>query len=149
MTVDVESSSPVTGDDLERVMRHTDLVFCNRRGLDHITGTEHPDRGVDVVLGMGPRCVCVTMGARGASVYTHDERVYKEGYQVPVVDTTGAGDCFHAAFIAEYLAGRPLGENLRFANAAAALSVQHIGPRGGLPTREQVLDFLRERGTSR
>lgn len=144
VAVDVESSSPLKGRDLVQVMENTDLVFCNPRGLEHITGLTDPDKGSREVLKLGPVCVCVTLGENGAIVFTRNERVYQPGFDVPVIDTTGAGDCFHAAFINEYLAGRPLEETLRFANAAAALSIQHIGPRAGLPTRGEVLTFLRE-----
>jgi ribokinase len=61
---------------------------------------------------------------------------------VPVVDTTGAGDTFNAAFVAATLRGDPLAERLRFANAAAALSVTVMGPRGLLPVPAEVATFL-------
>jgi sugar/nucleoside kinase (ribokinase family) len=61
---------------------------------------------------------------------------------VPTVDTTGAGDCFHAALIAARLDGATLHEALAFATAAASIKVQHWGARGGLPTRPEVEALL-------
>jgi sugar/nucleoside kinase (ribokinase family) len=63
-------------------------------------------------------------------------------FSVPAVDTTGAGDCFHAAYLFGYLQDWNVIQCLHFAHAAAALSVQQVGARGGLPTREQVEEFL-------
>jgi sugar/nucleoside kinase (ribokinase family) len=67
------------------------------------------------------------------------EPIFVPAYPVPqVVDTTGAGDTFHAALIAAYLDGVALPGALAFASMAAALKVQHRGARGGLPTRESI-----------
>ena len=72
------------------------------------------------------------------------EAVELAGYAVPVVDTTGAGDTFHAAYLAAMLGGAPLAERLRLANATAAMSVTRLGPRGWLPTPAEVAAFLEE-----
>ncbi|MEA3440599.1 MAG: carbohydrate kinase family protein [Chloroflexota bacterium] len=147
IAIDVEASSPVKGSELDAVLRNTDVVFCNPRGLALMTGSDDTETGAARVLVFGPECVCITLGERGASAFSPNNRAYAPGFEVPVVDTTGAGDCFHAAFLCEYLSGKPLAEVLQFANAAAALSIQKIGPRAGLPTRLQVESFIRSRGS--
>jgi sugar/nucleoside kinase (ribokinase family) len=55
-------------------------------------------------------------------------------------DTSGAGDIFHGAYIHSYLAnpGRSWDEHLRFARAAAAHKIQHLGNEAGLPTLADV-----------
>lgn len=142
MFVDVEVSSPVSGAELREVLGYTDVVFCNQRGLALASGGEDLDAGARDLLGLGPKCVCVTMGAHGAWAFTAQSRVFSPAFEVTVADTTGAGDCFHAAFIYGYLAGWSLDDVLKYSNAAAALHIQQIGPRQGLPTRTQVKDFL-------
>jgi ribokinase len=62
------------------------------------------------------------------------------------VDTTGAGDCFTAAFALRQLEGAGLVESLRFANAAAALSTLALGARGSLPSRDEVEALLQRVG---
>jgi ribokinase len=82
----------------------------------------------------------VTRGARGCLV-VEDGRPW-ELPAVPVehvVDTTGAGDCFAAALALGVGQGLPLGEAVRFASVAAALSVTAPGARAGLPSHEDVL----------
>jgi len=66
-------------------------------------------------------------------------------FKVPVIDTTGAGDVFHGAFIYGLLQKWSLEEIIRFSHAAAALNCMHIGARGGIPTLQQVLQVLRNR----
>jgi sulfofructose kinase len=63
-------------------------------------------------------------------------------YRVPVVDTTGAGDIFHAGFIFGLLRGWPLSRQLDFACAAAALNCMSIGARGGIQSLETVEDLM-------
>ena len=58
--------------------------------------------------------------------------LHRAAYRVPVVDTTGAGDIFHAGFIFGLLRGWPLEKQLDFACAAAALNCTCSGARGGI-----------------
>jgi sugar/nucleoside kinase (ribokinase family) len=59
-------------------------------------------------------------------------------YRVPVVDTTGAGDIFHAGFIYGLLQGWPLDRQLDFACAAAAMNCSFAGARGGIQSVEAI-----------
>lgn len=67
------------------------------------------------------------------------------GFQVDVVDTTGAGDTFNGALAYALSEGILLEDACRFANAAAALSVTKLGAQGGMPTREEVRTFLEKK----
>lgn len=60
------------------------------------------------------------------------ETIPSPGFDVPVVDTTGASDCFVGGFLAATLRGFSLLDAARFANAVGALSVQHLGGTTGL-----------------
>ena len=157
VAVDVEDSSPARGDDLQAALAQSDLIFCNRRGLALATGSDDPATGATCLLERGPQCVVVTLGAQGAYALAYSSftkppvsSVSRKavvsssvpGHNVPVADSTGAGDCFHAAFIFGHLQGWPLARALAFANAAAALSVQKVGARTGYPTRSEVENFL-------
>jgi sulfofructose kinase len=61
---------------------------------------------------------------------------------VTVVDTLGAGDVFHGAFVLAVAEGRAVAEAARFANAAAALKCTRAGGRAGIPTRAEVEALL-------
>jgi sugar/nucleoside kinase (ribokinase family) len=61
---------------------------------------------------------------------------------VPVVDTTGAGDIFHAGFIYGLLQGWPLERQLDFACAAAAINCMAVGARGGIQSVEAIENLV-------
>lgn len=142
IAVDLEAANALTTADVRFCLEHSAVVFCNLTALSKFTGQDDVAAGARQVLGLGPSVVVVTMGARGAAAFTPTQAAFAPSFAVEVVDTTGAGDCFHGAFLIGWLAGWSLEKSLVFANAAAALSVQKIGARGSLPTRAEVLDFL-------
>lgn len=84
------------------------------------------------------RVVVVTRGAHGCLVVEPGTSWELAGVPVDVVDTTGAGDCFAGALAWGIGRGFVLGDAVRFASRAAALSVTAPGARGGLPTHQEV-----------
>jgi ribokinase len=80
------------------------------------------------------RSVIATLGARGAIAIGPDGVRKAPGRAVPVVDTTGAGDCFVGAFAATLATGADRDIALQRANDAAALSVQRPGAAPSMPT---------------
>ena len=92
--------------------------------------------------GMQQRYGCVltaaTLGHDGVLAWDGKEFHYAAAYRVPVVDTTGAGDIFHAGFVFGLLQGWELERQLDFASAAAALNCMAVGARGGIETVETI-----------
>ncbi|MDP6769211.1 MAG: carbohydrate kinase family protein, partial [Anaerolineales bacterium] len=64
------------------------------------------------------------------------------GYNVPVVDSTGAGDTFNAAFLTSTIADYSLEKRIEFACAAGAISVTGLGPKGHLPSFDETFEFM-------
>jgi sulfofructose kinase len=85
----------------------------------------------------------VTMGDRGAVFVRNGKVVRSHAFDVPVRDTTGAGDVFHGAFIFGVLNHWDLEETTRFAHAAAALKCRQIGARTGIPRMSEIRAFLK------
>jgi 2-dehydro-3-deoxygluconokinase len=98
-----------------------------------LTGIEEPQAIVDHFLGLGPRCVILTMGAAGVIAATPDRRQHLGGYRVNAVDATGAGDAFNGALLSRLIAGADLFAAAAFANAAAALATTGYGAVAPLP----------------
>jgi len=80
----------------------------------------------------GFRLTAATLGHEGVLAWDGSRLHYAPAYQVQVVDTTGAGDIFHAGFIYALLQGWTLQRQLDFACAAAALNCTGVGARGGI-----------------
>ena len=89
--------------------------------------------------------VIVTLGAQGSLCVSGDDVVMVPGFQVEVVDTTGAGDCFVGALAASIASNQNLVDALYFANAAAALSVQKEGASPSMPEYAEVEAFLKQK----
>ena len=93
----------------------------------------------------GASTVVITLGAAGVFVDDGVDARFVAGRPVPnVVDTTAAGDCFTGALSVALAEGRAFVDAVRFANAAAGLSVTRAGAQPSLPTRAQVDAWLRE-----
>ncbi len=108
-----------------------------------ITGKRAAAKAASRLLARGPRGVIITMGGRGAFVATREWREWIPGFKVRAVDTTGAGDVFNGALAVALAEGRALREAVRFAHAAAALSVTKPGAQSSAPHRRAVDKFLR------
>jgi len=89
--------------------------------------------------------IIMTQGDKGVAFYVNGTKQFLPSYPVAVKDTTGAGDTFNGALAAEIGAGASVSEAVKFANAAAALSVTKVGAQGGMPTRQEVERFIIER----
>lgn len=140
--IDVE---PTVGSDREmmrRILAEVDIASFNQYGFSAATGEAPSLEAAERLLAAGPHTVVVTLGAGGVLAVTRDQAIVQSGIRVQAVDTTGAGDTFNAAFVSATVAGLPLAERLRFANGAGALSVTGMGPRGCLPTADEVRSFI-------
>ena len=98
------------------------------------------------VLGLGPKAVVLKLGDLGCYYLGPLGEFVSRGFPVTAVDTTAAGDTFNAGLAVALSEGRPMEQALRFANAAAAISVTRLGAQASAPSREETLNFLESRG---
>ena len=104
-----------------------------------ICGTADPDRAARFLLDRGVRRVCIKLGPKGCLIADGDRRERVPGFPVhSVVDTTGAGDCFVAGFLAAHIRGWSFRECARLGNAAGALAVQRVGATAGIAGFDEV-----------
>ncbi len=139
LALDIESVNDMPPDELRHVIEQAALVFLSAETL-----TRLGESSIEALAGPN-RWIMLTAGSHGAYGAGGEwaVRVFVPAHPVAhVVDTTGAGDAFHAAVIAAYLDGAALPDALAFGAAAAALKIQHRGARGGLPARAEVNNLL-------
>lgn len=94
------------------------------------------------LLALGPRAVVLKLGEQGCFYADAATRLASSGFQVQTVDSTAAGDTFNAALAVALTEGLPVPDALRFANAAAAISVTRVGAQASIPSRAEVDAFL-------
>jgi len=92
---------------------------------------------------LGAKAVVLKLGDKGCYYDDGTAALHLPGFHVKVTDSTAAGDVFNAALAVALTEQRPLEEALRFANAAAAISVTRLGAQASIPTRAEVDSFLR------
>jgi sugar/nucleoside kinase (ribokinase family) len=146
-SLDIEATaSKVVSKTWKSVLSKLDIAFPNLAGLQALTGQHDSAKGAQYLLDRGVKTVVVTCGSQGVRIYA-DQYYYEHPiYPVKVRDTTGAGDCFNAVFIACLSKDWPIERAAKYASAAAAISIQSVGAREGLPTCHAVESFLRNRG---
>ena len=88
------------------------------------------------------RLAAATLGQEGVLAFDGKQLLHTPAYRVPVVDTTGAGDIFHAGFIYGLLQDWSLERQLEFACAAAALNCTAVGARGGIQSLDEIADLM-------
>ncbi len=142
VSVDAEDST----ERREELFRLTDILIVGQRFGRELTGRADSAGILEGLATLGPSCVGVTLGEGGSVLRQRGETVEVPGFRVEVVDTTGAGDVFHGAFLYGLLQGWEARDILRFANAVSALKCTRLGGRAGIPRLEEVHSFLRARG---
>jgi ribokinase len=98
---------------------------------------------------LGPEVVTVTLGECGSVSLWEDAPAWLDALQVNAVDTTGAGDVFHGAYIYGLLKGWSVPERIRWATVAAGLSCRSLGGRSCIPSIREVGERLSETGPFR
>jgi len=118
---------------VERLIESVDYLIVSRDFPSRLMKEKDLEKAL---RGMQLRYGCVltaaTLGEDGVLAWNGARLLHRSAYRVPVVDTTGAGDVFHAGFIYGLLQGWPLERQLDFACAAAALNCTASGARGGI-----------------
>lgn len=90
--------------------------------------------------------IVLTLGENGVRYWDGKTVFAHPIFQVPVVDTTAAGDTFTGYFLAGLTEGLPAPDILRLASGAAALAVSRKGAAASIPTRKETESFLRQQG---
>ncbi|HMD83245.1 MAG TPA: carbohydrate kinase family protein [Terriglobia bacterium] len=133
---------------VQPALAHTDFIFPNREEGQQLTGESEPAAIASRLRESGVKTVIVKLGAAGCYVESPQGSFTSPGFAVQPVDTTGAGDCFAAGFLAAICRGQSLTLAARDANATGALATLGLGGADAAPTLGQLEDFLRKHSTS-
>jgi sulfofructose kinase len=136
--LDVDEPGPRT----EALLGLSDVVIVSDRFPQRHTGIADLRGALRAMCAAGPGLAAATLGAGGALAIAGGEELYVPAVRVPVVDTTSAGDCFHAGCLYGLLAGWDAARALRFAAAAAALACTRLGGRASVPELDAVLALV-------
>ena len=121
-------------------------VTPNESEAELLTGVKVSDeksasKAAGILTSKGIENVIITMGSKGAYLYSESVKKMIPGYKVNAVDTTAAGDTFNGALAVALLEGIEMEEAIVFANKAAAIAVTRPGAQSGIPFLADVNSF--------
>lgn len=133
------------------LLGHVSILTPNAREAAALTGIEvsNPESAARAAARLrqrGVSTVIVTLGEQGAYVEAPRLHVHVPAFRVEPLDTTAAGDVFNGVLAVALAEGKPLLEAVRFASAAAAISVTRWGAQPSVPTRAEIEQFLKQHG---
>jgi sulfofructose kinase len=140
---------PVIGDldevypGIHDLVENIDYLIVSRDFPRRLMEEENLERALqNMQIRYGSKLTAATLGTDGVLAWDGNRFHHSSAYRVPVVDTTGAGDIFHAGFIYALLQGWPLDQQLDFSCAAAAMNCMAAGARGGIQSIKAINELM-------
>lgn len=130
--------------DMRDVLPHIDYFLPSYKEARALTGTSDPAEMARILMAAGVRHIAIKLGGDGCLFRDNDTEFRVPAYQVPVVDTCGAGDAFVGGFLTGLANGWDMRDTCQFANALAANSVQYLGATTGRLDLAGVRRFMAE-----
>jgi ribokinase len=128
--------------EMRELVALSDILICGSGFAPALTGETDIYCAGRAARRFGPSIVVQTEGEAGSFTFAAEEEFHTPAFKVDVVDTTGAGDVFHGAYLVGLLHGWDLRRIATFATAVAALKCTHLGGRAGIPRFADVVHFL-------
>ena len=131
----------------DELLQQLDMITPNETEAELLTGVKVNDaesaaRSAKVFHSKGIHTVLITLGSKGVYFSENGQGQIIPGFRVRATDTTAAGDTFNGALLAALLENQTMSQAIRFAQAAAAISVTRAGAQPSIPYREEVEKFL-------
>ncbi|MGF1682295.1 ribokinase [Photobacterium minamisatsumaniensis] len=131
------------------LLQLVDMITPNETEAELLTGVKVDDvtsaqQAADKLHAKGIKQVMITLGSQGVWISENGKGQQIPGFRVDAKDTTAAGDTFNGALLTGLQEGRTMDNAIRFAHAAAAISVTRIGAQTSIPHRREVERFLIE-----
>ena len=127
---------------IERLLPLVDVLIPSEEFAKKITGRATAREAAAVLEERyHPQILVITQGSKGGFLWEKGREVRYPVYPVKAIDSNGAGDTFHGAFVAARLKGMDVYDACRFASATSALKCTRFGAQQGIPGYEEVLEF--------
>jgi sulfofructose kinase len=127
----------------QKLVSMVDILIASERFAEPLVGDNAPsEKALRALHDLGPKDVIITLGSKGSIGLSGKKINFQKAFSIDVVDTTGAGDVYHGAYIYGLLQGWDMQNCMRFASAASAIKCRHIGARKGIPQLEEIKEFM-------
>ncbi len=131
----------------DELLSCVDVITPNETEAELLTGitvvdNDSAQEAANALHRKGIEIVMITLGAKGVWLSQNGRGELIAGFKVEATDTTAAGDTFNGALVTGLLEDLPLESAIKFAHAAAAISVTRFGAQTSIPKRSEVNEFL-------
>ncbi|MFW9768884.1 MAG: carbohydrate kinase family protein [Candidatus Thorarchaeota archaeon] len=144
MILSLDPGRAGNGLNFDKILPSTDLLFLNQRELKEYFGINPTEKALKELAKTFPGIVILKMGKKGAIATDGFDYCTSEVFEVPVIDTLGAGDAFAAGFVTAWMRSERIEQALNVANAVAALTITKAGTQTGQPSLDEVARLLRQ-----
>lgn len=127
---------------IEEMIPLIDVFIASEFYYKAVYGDDEYEVNCRKIQSIGPDIVVFTLGEQGCVGVQGNGFFMEEGFSVKVIDTTGAGDVYHGAFISGLLQGWDARQTARYSNAVSAIKCTRMGGRAGIPTFDTVIKYL-------
>lgn len=124
---------------INKTLTQADILLPSLDEAQILTGLDNKEDILNFYLQFEPEILALKCGSEGAIVIFEGRKEYIPALNVNAIDTSGAGDTFAGAFLAQIIQGESPFEAARFAVVASGISVQGYGAMAPIPNRKQVL----------
>ena len=145
VVLDAAKTNRPVHDSMRALVAETDVLICGSGFCPMLTGQSDIWEAGRATLDIGPQIVVQTEGLDGSYTVTTDETFHTPAFEVDVIDTCGAGDVFHGAYLVGLVKDWDLRRIARFASAVSAIHCTELGNRKGVPRMEDAELFLETR----
>ena len=131
---------------IEKLLEYIDFPVTSKEFPERLTGERDLLKSLPRIHQQF-KChlISTTLGHLGVLAWDGVRFILCPGFRVRAIDTTGAGDIFHGAYLYGMVQGWPIEKILEFSCVAAAINCEARGARGKIATLEEIED-LRRRG---
>ena len=131
----------------DELLSYVSIITPNETEAELLTGIQNNNednykKAATFLKGKGIEKILLTLGSKGVFVSTEQEEKIIPAFKVEAKDTTAAGDVFNGALAVALSENKSIEESVKFANAAAALSVKKFGAQPSIPYRIEVEELL-------
>lgn len=142
--VSLDGGAGETWSGMNELLPLVNILVVARQFAARITGIGEPASAGPEMLKFGAAEVVITDGENGCWFFDRAVSLHQPAFHVQVVDTTGAGDTFHGAYLYAFLRGWEPARRLVFASAVAAIKCTQVGGRSGIPNLHEAETFIHQ-----
>ena len=142
--VSLDAGSTYPG--IESLLPYVDVLIPSEEFAIKITGCKNTQEAAVVLEEKyHPEVLIITEGSKGGFRWLNGKEIRYPVFPVEAIDSNGAGDTFHGAFVAARIKGMDVMEAAKFASATSALKCTRFGAQEGIPSFDEVIEFMKAR----